>query len=115
MLSYMILCARSGFIFPGVKSIPEQISENKTPYYRALEAADHAWLQDQKVDVSKMTQLMEDYLSNQLVTMAETATGKTFNGHESGQQKRGIERHAVLVALIVGLLVTAATIAAALI
>jgi hypothetical protein len=39
----MILCLKLGYILPGKKTIPDQIAENKTPYYKALEAANQAW------------------------------------------------------------------------
>ncbi|WP_188575899.1 Fic family protein [Tistrella bauzanensis] len=31
-VSYVILCVKSGILLPGEKTIPEQISANKTPY-----------------------------------------------------------------------------------
>jgi Fic family protein len=39
-VAYLILCARIGQRLPGTKTIPEQISSDKQPYYSALEAAD---------------------------------------------------------------------------
>jgi hypothetical protein len=41
-LSYLVLCVRLGYRLPGRNTIPDQISANKSPYYRALEAADEA-------------------------------------------------------------------------
>jgi Fic family protein len=41
--SYLILCLRTGYLLPGRRTIPDQIAENRTPYYKALEAADRAW------------------------------------------------------------------------
>ena len=73
-LSYMILCARMGSRLPGGNTIPDQISENKTPYYKALEAADTAW-DGGKVDVSKMEELIGALLAAQLAEIHNVATG----------------------------------------
>jgi len=64
--SYLILCVRMGYLLPGRLTIPEQIEADKTPYYRALEAADLAWA-DGKIDVSKMKELLSAMLATQLV------------------------------------------------
>ena len=45
--------------------MPERIRENRTPYYKALEAADIAWDQG-KLDVSVMAKYLEDLLIGQL-------------------------------------------------
>jgi Fic family protein len=34
--SYLILCLKMGYVLPGKRTIPDQISEHKTPYYKAL-------------------------------------------------------------------------------
>jgi Fic family protein len=73
-LSYLVLCIRSGHILPGTKTIPEQISQNKTPYYEALEAADEA-LRQGVVDVSKLEALLSSALATQLADYHRTATG----------------------------------------
>jgi len=73
-LSYLVLCVRSGHILPGTKTIPEQISQNKTPYYEALEAADEA-LRQGVVDVSKLEALLSSALATQLADYHRTATG----------------------------------------
>ncbi|MBN9616127.1 MAG: cell filamentation protein Fic [Acidobacteriales bacterium 59-55] len=64
--SYLILCVRMGYLLPGRLTIPEQIEADKTPYYRALEAADVAWSEG-KIDVSKMKELLSSMLAAQLV------------------------------------------------
>lgn len=64
--SYLILCVRMGYLLPGRLTIPEQIEADKTPYYRALEAADVAWAEG-KIDVSKMKELLSAMLATQLV------------------------------------------------
>lgn len=55
---YYILCARSGSLLPGRKTVPERIRENRQPYYAALRAADIAW-NEGNLDCSEL----EDYLA----------------------------------------------------
>jgi Fic family protein len=74
ILSYMVLSARLGQILPGTRTIPEQISEQKQPYYDALELADVEYKKG-RVDVGAMEKLLEGYLANQLLTIHEKATG----------------------------------------
>jgi hypothetical protein len=73
-LSYLLLCARLGYRLPGKNTIPEQIATDKTPYYKALEAADGEWV-GKKVDLSVLEKLLADLLANQLVSVHEQATG----------------------------------------
>lgn len=75
MLSYVVLCVRSGLVLPGARTIPEQITENRNQYFEALEAADAA-ASENKVDVSKMEHLLEAYLAAQLVEALRRATGR---------------------------------------
>jgi Fic family protein len=42
-VSYLILCARLGFVLPGTTTIPELIVNNRAPYYSALRKADEAY------------------------------------------------------------------------
>jgi len=42
-LSNVVLNVKLDALLPGLPSIPEQIAEDKKPYYDALEEADHAW------------------------------------------------------------------------
>lgn len=74
ILSYMVLCGKLSQILPGTRTIPEQISENKKPYYDSLEAADICYKKG-RIDVSAMEVLIEQYLANQLVSLHENATG----------------------------------------
>jgi Fic family protein len=74
-ISYLVLCARLGFVLPGEKTIPEFIAEERTPYYRALRDADAAW-NEGRLDVSRMESLMSSLLAKQLVQIHEKATGK---------------------------------------
>jgi Fic family protein len=71
-VSYLVLCVRSGMPLPGRNTIPEQISTNKEPYYKALEIADEADRAN-KVDVSALEELMTNYLAAQLVSIFNTA------------------------------------------
>jgi len=75
ILSYMVLCAKLRQILPGTLTIPEQISKDKVPYYKALEAADRHYKKG-TVNVSEMEQLLECYLANQLVNVQELASGR---------------------------------------
>ena len=73
--SYVVLCLRIGYLLPGKKTIPDQISSNKDPYYRALEAADSVWLHN-KIDLAQMEKLLSTLLADQLVSIHEDATGQ---------------------------------------
>jgi Fic family protein len=68
--SYLILCLRLGYLLPGKLTIPEQIAANKTPYYKALEAADIAWSQG-TIDLNAMKELLGSMLAAQLVAVHE--------------------------------------------
>jgi len=67
-ISYMILCLKMGYVLPGRRTIPDQISENKTPYYMALEAADIA-CETGKIDLSAMKDLLDSMLAKQLLAV----------------------------------------------
>jgi Fic family protein len=73
--SCLVLCARLGFVLPGEKTIPESIVENREPYFDALQAADHAWLEG-RMDLQPMEDLMSSLLARQLVAIHKLATGK---------------------------------------
>lgn len=110
VLSYIILCARLGYRLPGSKTIPEQISANKQPYYKALEAAD--WADSAGVvDVSKLEQLIEATLAVQLLDVHNNATGakavlEDANSTKSRQSNifqrsiSWIENHPALIGLV---------------
>jgi Fic family protein len=68
--SYLILCLRLGYLLPGKLTIPEQISADKGPYYKALEAADIAWGEG-KIDLTAMKELLGSMLAAQLVAVHE--------------------------------------------
>ena len=71
--SYVVLCVRLGFRLPGQRTIPEQIAENKQPYYKVLEAADAA-VAAGNVDVSGLESLLDGMLAEQLVEVYRTAS-----------------------------------------
>jgi fido (protein-threonine AMPylation protein) len=45
-VSYGILAIRAGNVPSGSPSIPEQIVQNRAPYFETLEAADESWKKD---------------------------------------------------------------------
>ena len=72
-VAYLVLCVRAGARLPGSPTIPEQIAEDKKPYYAALEAA------DQSIDVDNailegMIELLHGYLEKQLEGALAAAT-----------------------------------------
>jgi Fic family protein len=74
-VSYLVMCARLGYLIPGHTTIPQRIAAAKRPYYRALEQADEASKED-AVDVSAMEALLEEFLEAQLREVHRSATGK---------------------------------------
>lgn len=74
-ISYAVLCILPGYELPGTKTIPEQIANDKNPYYKALEAADEAYARKQ-IDVTELENLIERTLAAQLVEVHEKATGR---------------------------------------
>jgi len=75
-VSYLVLCVKLGYVLPGTRTIPEQISNNKNPYYDALEAADRASANG-KSDLSEMERLLESLLAAQLLSVMDAARSKT--------------------------------------
>jgi hypothetical protein len=68
-ISYVVLCTRLDGLLPGAPTIPDQIADDKPPYYAALEAADEAWAKSGTVDVSAMESLLRGMLAKQLVSV----------------------------------------------
>jgi Fic family protein len=56
IVSYVVLSIHAGAILLGTPTIPDQIVDNRNPYFDALDAADLAW-KEGRVDVSKMEDL----------------------------------------------------------
>lgn len=75
ILSYVVLSIRAGTVLPGTPTIPDQIVDNRTPYFDALDAADANWKAD-RIDLSKMEELLGSLLARQLAGFYEAAGGK---------------------------------------
>jgi Fic family protein len=73
--SYVVLSTRAGYVLPGTPTIPDQIVDNRTPYFDALDAADIAFGEG-KIDVSKMEELIGVLLAKQLTTFFAATGGK---------------------------------------
>jgi Fic family protein len=84
-VAYLVLCVRAGARLPGAPTIPEQIAENKRPYYGALEAADRS-SEVQEPDLGEMVHLLEDYLAKQLQAVLAAAT-QTSGGEAEASRK----------------------------
>lgn len=76
VLSYVVMSIRAGYVLPGTPTIPDQIVENRGPYFEALDAADAAWKAEGSVDVSRMEDLLAGMLAKQLASFYEQAGGK---------------------------------------
>ena len=70
-----MLCIHLGYELPGTKTIPEQIAEDKVPYYKALEAADASY-KINKLELAELEALLEGCLASQLIAVHYRATGK---------------------------------------
>lgn len=78
-IAYVVLSAKLDSLLPGSPTIPEQIAEDKKPYYTALEAADLGHKAG-NVDVSALEQMLEAMLAKQLLSAAKEASGES-NSH----------------------------------
>lgn len=79
--AYLVLCVKAGARLPGAPTIPEQIAENKRPYYVALETADRS--DPQQPDLGAMVHLLEEYLAKQLQAVLAAATQSTGSEAEN--------------------------------
>jgi fido (protein-threonine AMPylation protein) len=77
ILSYTVLSIRLGSRLPGTPTIPEQIVDNRDPYFHALDSADSA-CKAGHVDVSDMEKMLEAMLAKQLMSVIESAGAKRF-------------------------------------
>ncbi len=75
IVSYVVLSIRAGALLPGTPTIPDQIVDNRKPYFDALDAADLAF-GDGKIDVSRMEELLGSLLANQLAQFYKSVGGK---------------------------------------
>jgi fido (protein-threonine AMPylation protein) len=75
MTPYVVMSIKIGRVLAGTPTIPEQIVENRVPYFDALDAADEACKKGQ-IDVSKTEGLLGALLANQLMSIYQQAGGK---------------------------------------
>jgi Fic family protein len=75
IVSYIVLSIRAGAMLPGTPTIPDQIVDNREPYFDALEAADAAF-RDGRIDVSRMEELLAALLATQLAEFYKAVGGK---------------------------------------
>jgi Fic family protein len=73
--SYVVLCIRAGYVLPGTPTIPDQIVQNRQPYFEALDAADEAWKGGERIDLTKMEELLGGLLAHQLTQAFVQAGG----------------------------------------
>lgn len=73
ILMYIVLNLKLDALLAGTPTIPDQIADDKTLYYNALEAADES-LRGGELDLSEMEELLEGMLAKQLVNAVEQAT-----------------------------------------
>ena len=74
-VSYLVMSIKLDTLLPGTPTIPEQIANDKGPYYDALEAADVEWFKG-TVGVTKLERMLEAMLQRQLLglpTLSENA------------------------------------------
>jgi Fic family protein len=83
IVSYIVLSIRAGAILPGTPAIPDQIVDNRNPYFDALDAADVAWREGQ-LDVSKMEELLGALLARQLTNFYQAVGGRMPDSSRSG-------------------------------
>jgi Fic family protein len=73
-LSYTILCIKLGYVLPGSPTIPQQIEEDRSLYFNALEEADAAEKAGQ-IEVGRMEKMLRDMLARQLLSVIRAAGG----------------------------------------
>ena len=71
-VSYLVLCIRLQALLPGKVTIPEQIEQDRIPYYHALEGADEAWTSG-RIDLTAMKGLLNAMLAKQLYAIHQDA------------------------------------------
>jgi len=74
IISYVILCIKTESVLPGTPTIPEQIVENRNPYFKALDSADEAF-KNGEINVSEMEKLLSGMLAVQLKNVYQDAGG----------------------------------------
>jgi Fic family protein len=74
-VSYLVLATKLGYVLPGTKTIPDQISSSKNSYYEALEKADDA-CENGQINVSALETLISSALAAQLADIHLKAKGE---------------------------------------
>ncbi|MDF1736543.1 MAG: Fic family protein [Minwuia sp.] len=84
MVSYVVLCIKLDSMLPGRITIPDQIADNKDPYYDGLEQADKGLAETGTPDLSVLEDYLSGLLAHQLVEATRLAGGQvdTDNGFE---------------------------------
>jgi Fic family protein len=72
-VSYVVLSVKLDSLLPGTPTIPDQIAQDKTPYYKTLEFADMTWKTSAILDVSALEDMLGNMLARQLIAAAEEA------------------------------------------
>jgi len=75
-ISYLVLCIGMKLLLPGSPTIPQQIQEDRSAYFEALERADEAYRNDETIDVSDMENALKNMLAKQLLGVIAQAGGK---------------------------------------
>jgi hypothetical protein len=78
MTSYVVMSIKIGRVLAGTPTIPEQIVDNRAPYFDALDAADKADKAG-RIDVSKMEELLSALLATQLMSIYKLAGGSQLD------------------------------------
>jgi Fic family protein len=78
MTSYVVMSIKIGRVLAGTPTIPEQIVDNRAPYFNALDAADEAE-REGRTDVSRMEELLSALLANQLMSIYRSAGGQQLS------------------------------------
>ena len=73
--AYVVLSIKLQAILPGAPTTPDQIVDNRDPYFAALDEADAAW-RGEAVNVAKMEKLLGTLLAEQLKSAYEQAGGQ---------------------------------------
>jgi Fic family protein len=73
IISYVVLCCKLGRVLPGTITIPDQIVQNRDPYFAALDAADRHYGDGKVIDVSEMENFLKELLGAQLYSVVEEA------------------------------------------
>lgn len=76
IVSYVVPSIKLGHLLPGTNTIPDQIVSNRDPYFEALDAADAAWADGGRVDVSRLEELLSGLLGGQFVSAIKDAGGR---------------------------------------